>query len=88
LNATHVAPHHGRARITIQLGQPLENMKKGPAISHRPLKSILGEDRHIGSIIVHRSREYCNAQNAALQKIHFAVTAARSSLVPFARSVL
>jgi hypothetical protein len=42
--------------------------KKGPTLSHRPLKSILGEDRHIGLIIVHRSKKYCNAQNAPCQK--------------------
>jgi hypothetical protein len=43
--------------------------KKGPALSRRPLKFILGEDRHIGPIIVRRSKEYCNAQNAAFIKI-------------------
>jgi hypothetical protein len=33
----------------------------------RPVKSILGEDRHDGRIFVHRNKSLGNAQNAALQ---------------------
>jgi hypothetical protein len=45
----------------------LQSQEKRAGALLRPFKFILGEDRHIGLIVVHCNTTFCKAKNAAPQ---------------------
>jgi hypothetical protein len=60
--------HHGSREDSHAQANPLKTRKKGRRFRTGPESKILGEDRHIGLIFVHRSTKKSKTQNAAVQK--------------------
>jgi hypothetical protein len=67
-DAIHVALHHDSGWHRTGPTKLLKIRKKGRHFRAGPGSKILGEDRHIGLIFVHRNTKKSKTQNAATQK--------------------